>query len=550
MKFISTISTIVFFVLLFANSLFAQVDRKKKEEINVLSTFKPSIIKATKIEFRPESIGRDTSSYRFKYEAVKLSFSTPMSGFTIKPLAYTPKLALPDSNQVSVQLGYGNLQSPHAAVAYTSSSKNQYITLHADYFSLKGKIKDQQHAIGTTGFTYKKRMSESYQYIVGASLQKYNYRTYGFDHFSLPALSSDALKQHITTLNLHSSLANVANDEGNISVLPEIQVNYLTTNYRFSTFGTALKMPFTFKWKKNILLKSVPSIEWLNSKESGAKGEDAYLMQLPVGALAHMDRFVIDANIQPVFFNNAIQAYPNATIFYNQTGKKLTLKGGYRNKYLINSFNHIFSINPFVRPSVYAPIYQQHAFFSGMNWNNDKGLQIEVEASYVKHQNFAVYINTGFLGKDFTATFESMLKTIDLHSVVQYKWDEKLSVKASLQWISFQQQNNYEHPFGLLPFEMSAGADWRPLKKLTIGFNSLFWTGSYAKTQRSASAFRLKDAADLNLDFNYKLTGNWGLWLDLNNIANIQYQRWNQYASYGFNFRGGIKYVLGNSSRD
>jgi outer membrane receptor protein involved in Fe transport len=66
----------------------------------------------------------------------------------------------------------------------------------------------------------------------------------------------------------------------------------------------------------------------------------------------------------------------------------------------------------------------------------------------------------------------------------------------------------------------------------------------------STSLLKMKGAADLNLDFNYKLNEKWGFWIDLNNIANIQYQRWNQYTAYGFNFRGGVKYVMGKPKKN
>jgi len=41
---------------------------------------------------------------------------------------------------------------------------------------------------------------------------------------------------------------------------------------------------------------------------------------------------------------------------------------------------------------------------------------------------------------------------------------------------------------------------------------------------------------------DYNLNKKWTLWIDLNNIANTKYQRWNGYTSFGFNFLLGIKF--------
>jgi outer membrane cobalamin receptor len=53
---------------------------------------------------------------------------------------------------------------------------------------------------------------------------------------------------------------------------------------------------------------------------------------------------------------------------------------------------------------------------------------------------------------------------------------------------------------------------------------------------------KLDNVADINLGVDYKLNKKWGFWIDLNNIANMHYQRWNQYQAYGFNFLAGVRY--------
>ena len=54
--------------------------------------------------------------------------------------------------------------------------------------------------------------------------------------------------------------------------------------------------------------------------------------------------------------------------------------------------------------------------------------------------------------------------------------------------------------------------------------------------------FRTKGIVDLGLGVDYNLNKKWALWMDLNNIANTRYQRWNGFTSFGFNFLVGFKY--------
>ena len=60
---------------------------------------------------------------------------------------------------------------------------------------------------------------------------------------------------------------------------------------------------------------------------------------------------------------------------------------------------------------------------------------------------------------------------------------------------------------------------------------------------------KLQDAADISLGVEYELNKKWALWIDLNNIANSRYQRWNQYPSFGFNFIAGVRLGLNKKEK-
>jgi hypothetical protein len=535
--------------MLFCGAVYSQID-KKKEEINISSSFKPSIIKANKIEFRPEFITRDTSSYTFKYEGVKLSFTTPMSGFTIKPLAYLPLLAEVDSNQAAIQLGYGNLHAPQGALSYSSARNNQSITANADYLSMKGKLTDQHHSIGTLGIGFKKRVSETQQFTAGAGVEMYNYTTYGFLRSPSFPIASKDLMQHITNIHLQSSLVNVAGEEGKIATKPTVRFDYITTNYRFTTTEIGLDIPIEFKWKKHIQLYTRPGFEWVNTKESTLSAVNTTLLKAPMGVHVQLNKFILNTNLQPTVFKNDFRLVPTIELNYKLKEKNLLLSGGYRNMFEINSFKKLFTINPYIRPSTNTPIYQKHSYYGGLNWFNTTGLQIKLEGAYVDHQGLPLFFNSGFLGKDFNVSYEASLKTIELTSEINYRVSDRLEWMSVLKWINFKKQIEYEKPFGMLPFEMILGGKWQPVKRLSMLFNTQLWAGSYAKNKLATSFVKTKGAADLNLDFDYKLNEKWGFWIDLNNIANIQYQRWNQYTAYGFNFRGGVKYIMGKTKKN
>ena len=52
----------------------------------------------------------------------------------------------------------------------------------------------------------------------------------------------------------------------------------------------------------------------------------------------------------------------------------------------------------------------------------------------------------------------------------------------------------------------------------------------------------IKGTVDINLNATYAFRERFDIFLDINNIAGIQYERYYNYPSYGFNLLGGISF--------
>ena len=94
----------------------AQANKQNKEQINITSSFKPSIVKTGKIEFEAKVPAKDTSRYLFKYPFESFVFSSTVSPFSIKPLSYNHG----ENQELSgahIKLGYGSLSSPLSSLS-------------------------------------------------------------------------------------------------------------------------------------------------------------------------------------------------------------------------------------------------------------------------------------------------------------------------------------------------------------------------------------------------------------------------------------------------
>jgi outer membrane cobalamin receptor len=67
------------------------------------------------------------------------------------------------------------------------------------------------------------------------------------------------------------------------------------------------------------------------------------------------------------------------------------------------------------------------------------------------------------------------------------------------------------------------------------------WDGSQYR-DKSMQAKKGAAVADLNLGAEFAVMPRLNLWLQMNNLLNTRYQRWNQYSVLGFTVLGGVVY--------
>ena len=87
--------------------------------------------------------------------------------------------------------------------------------------------------------------------------------------------------------------------------------------------------------------------------------------------------------------------------------------------------------------------------------------------------------------------------------------------------------------------EFKATMRWQVIKDLFVKGDLFAWDGApyrspSKETRKGESGF------DLNAGVEFRITRQLNLWVQMNNILNNKYERWNQYEVYGFNILGGI----------
>ena len=161
----------------------------------------------------------------------------------------------------------------------------------------------------------------------------------------------------------------------------------------------------------------------------------------------------------------------------------------------------------------------------------------EVKGYNQVNENLALFINMPTDTRRFAPVYDTVT-VWGGHLALGYQPTNELELSLGTDYRSFSPLRQAK-AWHLPNFEGNLGAKYH--------FSKAFETHLLAFTAIGASALdeKLKTIAlpamfDVNVGASYHISDNFGLFLDINNVLNQKYQRWNNYQSYGFNLIGGI----------
>ena len=279
-----------------------------------------------------------------------------------------------------------------------------------------------------------------------------------------------------------------------------------------------------------------------NYRNDGAvkKTENNNVFLITPTVLLKTPNLYLHAGIIPSWDRGDFHMLPNAMADITTDDQRFTLQLGWIGYYDKGSYQRFASINPWLgQPDSLKNTRVQEGYvgFKGSVGNH---LSYSAKVGYQQHKNLPLFVNDSIDGKTFNIVYEGKLNIFQTHAEAEYRIGEKFSAKGIVNWNIFKIQDQAK-PWGMIPIEVSASLRAEILKDLFLRTDLWAWDGPRYRG-KTGEALKNGGAFDLNAGAEFRVYKNFSVWLQMNNIFNNKYQRWNQYQVFGFNILGGIVY--------
>jgi hypothetical protein len=550
-------------------ALFAQPG--KNNDVVVTGGYTPKLVEAQKINEQPSISDTTVSRFPIKYELNSRRVTTVYEVDPIKA-ANVKGEPLTKLYRGYVKGGFGSYMTPYSEVFYNSiRSKKSSAGVHYKHLSSSGQIND----VGYSGFSNNELNLFGKSFIKKTTLSGgIDYRRnvvhyYGFDEkiaYSQDPLTNpywaynlerDSIKQRYQLVNINASISDNFPVDSHATKF-KVDLNYYNYSDKFKAQENAFKaagdVSFYFKTYdfnvkggldiyKNQNAVGSSNMTIFNLRPQITFSQPKWRLKAALNMYATSDSSYGFKLIPEVDFD--LHIYENIIILNAGTDSRLK-----RITYKTLTENNPWLISDILPVNTWSPF----RLYAGLRGSVSSKMAFNVRASFtpsIENQVFFVNdISLGNLNKLTYVTDNASL--FEVNGEVTWQLHEKIRFIAKADFLGYTPDNE-KKAWHTPTLRMSYGGKYNLRDKIWINaalltFNKQYYRdfiyGEEGVVQPITISRELKGIADMNLGVEYRYTKLLGMFVQLNNIFNVRYERFKNYPMQRFNVMAGVSYTF------
>lgn len=528
--------------LLVSLNVSAQRDTARKPAIDIISSFKPALRSVSKITFSGSQLAADTSRPKLLYNIPSQNLFYAYEPVSLKPLALNADTNLYLGNRRYLKAGIGSYSTPYFETGLSfGEGKKTLVTLFGNYISSKGDIKNQDYSQLNVkaALSYFAAKHEVYG---SALVRNDNYYLYGYDHSTLDFKKED-IRQQLEEFAVKAGVRNSSANSLGIRYDPNVGVRLFTNRNRASETTVKVNIPVEKNFGENVLAKVELTGEFTNYNTVGLIPDNVKvknnLIQLAPSLTFARPLFKLHAGVTPVWNAGEYSVLPNIFFEAQLQENVFMLQGGWVGKYVKNTYRHLTNVNPYLLPVSFQLNTRETELYGGLKTSIGSHLNVSAKASFISYKDMPLFINdTASDSKSFLISNEPSMNNLRIHGDLSYVNQDKFTISAGFNVNGYTGLQVNKKAWHTLPLEVTGSFRWLAFEKLVLKSDVYIFEGGNALGK--GGSIPLQGGFDLSAGGEYKINKQFSAWLDVNNILNDKYERWNNYPVYGLNVLGGI----------
>lgn len=521
------------------------LDTTKPDVVVLFSSFKPSLRNAAKINFTAATPLLDTATIELTYQVPAQNLFFTYQPVTIKPLSLYIDSAVQWYNNSYLKLGYGNFKTPFAEASISFGKAQKSITsILAKHISSTGKLPFQEFAktdISITGLYAGKNNTE---WNTSLFFNNSNQFLYGFMPSNI-SFDKNEIRQNFTTIGFKLGYQTKLPNAYGITYHPTVSFNYFFDAKNATETNAIIKLPINKSITKLLNLDLSVTADITNFQlpanfQFPAMTTKNNLFYINPSLQFNTPNFKLNVGVQPTIDNQTNLLLPNISAESKLGKEKFVLLAGWIGSVQKNNYQKLSATNAWLAQSISLFNTQQNEIYLGLKNSLGNHFTYHTQLSLLKFKQQPLFVNDNFDGKTFNIIYDDNLQMLKFHIEVGYAVQEKFSFLAAANYNQIT-KTTYQKAFGILPLEITGTLKWQIIKDIFFNADIFFWDGAHYLTQSNQTQ-KLSPAIDASTGIEYRIAKRLNIWLQMNNVLNNTYQRWNQYQVLGFNVLGGVVY--------
>lgn len=518
----------------------AQRDTTKRQTIDITSSYKPVLRNAVKINLSASPLAADTSRPRLAYDIPAQNLFFVYQPISLKPLALMQDTGLQLGIRNYVKAGFGNYTTPYIAAAVSfGDGKKSLLNLYGNYISSKGKITNQDFSeLQLRGMgSYFTEKNEVY---ARAGIHARQYYQYGYDQ-TLHAYPKDSVSRKYQDFSVAAGLRNIAVNDLHVNYNPNVAAHVFSRQNKVNESTLILEAPVEKKFGESVSLKVAAKADitnFTNKTTAVHTNITNNLFQVSPELVYYSDRFTFHGGVTPSWDNGELSVLPNIYGEAQLQDKVLIVQAGWVGRFVKNSFRSLSLVNPYMADPSFLMNTKEVQYYGGVKATLGKHFSFNAKAAFVTYKNMPLFVNDFNDGKSFIIRNESKMNALQIHGDMSVVSQDKFTLTAALDVNTYSGLKDNANAWHMIPVQLTGSFRWNAFKQVLFKADLFTFSGAPALLKNN-NEIKLK-GTDLSAGAEFKITKKFSAWLDLNNILDNKYQRFNNYPVYGLNVIGGI----------